>query len=151
MDFSKLKKRKEAMDLLLENWAPRPETELVELEAAEGYVLAENQYAVFSIPVVRASGMDGIAVRYDDFAEGIPDTSGWIEGREYVRADTGDDFDDAYDTVIPIERVTILEQGGLSLDADVKIEKECMSWEKVLCCGKASFCQKRVRGFREDI
>ena len=68
MDFSKLKKRKEAMDLLLENWAPQPETEFVELEDAEGYVLAENQYAAFSIPVVRASGMDGIAGRYDDFA-----------------------------------------------------------------------------------
>lgn len=150
MDFSKLKKRNEAMDLLLENWAPRPETEFVELEDAEGYVLAENQYAAFSIPVVRASGMDGIAVRYDDFAEGIPDTSSWIEGREYVRADTGDDFDDAYDTVIPIERVTILEQDGLSLDADVKIEKGMhvlgkgsMLWEGQLLAEKGTRLQGR--------
>lgn len=150
MDFSKLKKRKEAMDLLLENWAPRPETEFVELEDAEGYVLAENQYAAFSIPVVRASGMDGIAVRYDDFSEGIPDTSSWVEGREYVRADTGDDFDDAYDTVIPIERVTILEQGGISLDADLKVEKGMhvlgkgsMLWEGQLLAEKGTRLQGR--------
>lgn len=145
MDFSKLTKREEALELLWENWRPTPRIAECDVTEAEGYVLAENQYAAFSIPVVRASGMDGIAVRYEDFANGLPDTSGWTEGREYVRADTGDDFDDAYDTVIPIERVTILDSGGLSLDAELKVEKGMyvlgkgsMLWEGQLLAEKGT-------------
>ena len=75
MDFTKLPKRGEAISLLFENWQPAPDIMEIDVAEAEGYALAENQYAAFSIPVVRASGMDGIAVRYDDFAEGVPDTS----------------------------------------------------------------------------
>ncbi len=150
MDFTKLPKRGEAISLLFENWQPVPDIMEIDVAEAEGYALAENQYAAFSIPVVRASGMDGIAVRYDDFAEGVPDTSGWEEGREYVRADTGDDFDDAYDTVIPIERVTISEQGGISLDTGLKIErgmhvlgKGSMLWEGQLLAEKGTMLQGR--------
>lgn len=150
MDFTKLPKRGEAISLLFENWQPAPDIMEIDVAEAEGYALAENQYAAFSIPVVRASGMDGIAVRYDDFAEGVPDTSGWEEGREYVRADTGDDFDDAYDTVIPIERVTISEQGGISLDTGLKIErgmhvlgKGSMLWEGQLLAEKGTMLQGR--------
>jgi molybdopterin molybdotransferase/putative molybdopterin biosynthesis protein len=44
--------------------------------------------------------------------------SGWKFGVDYVRADTGDDFDDAFDAVIAIEDVEILPNGGLRFIPD---------------------------------
>ena len=67
--------------------------------------------------------MDGIAVRSADFAEGMPDTSSWEPGKDYIRADTGDDFDDRFDAVIAIENVTFLPDGGLQLSPDTKVTK----------------------------
>ncbi len=63
------------------------------MDLAEGYgrVLAEDLYAIYSIPVVRASGMDGIAFNYDLIENGT-NPADWRTGREYVRADTGDDL-----------------------------------------------------------
>ncbi len=116
MDFGNLKTRKEAWELLCANWRFQPHVEPCRTQHADGRVLAEDQYASCSIPVFRASAMDGIAVNFDRFRQGTPDTAQWQEGREYVRADTGDDFDDAYDTVIPIEWVTFPKAGGIQLD-----------------------------------
>ena len=42
--------------------------------------------------MVRASSFDSIAVKSAAFANGMPDTSSWKPGVDYVRADTGDDF-----------------------------------------------------------
>lgn len=123
MDFSKLTKRKDALDLLYGRWKPSPEIISIDLEQAAGYVLAEDQYSQHAIPVVRASGMDGIAVDSRCFEAGMPDTSKWEEGREYDRADTGDDFDDAYDAVIPIECVTFPEDGGIIIDVEEPVKK----------------------------
>jgi molybdopterin molybdotransferase/putative molybdopterin biosynthesis protein len=96
----------QALESLFQNWRFQPMTEQVPLAEACGRVLAETQYSKHALPVVRASMMDGIGVVASQFQSGIPDTSQWVLGADYVRADTGDDFDDRFDAVIPIEDVT---------------------------------------------
>ncbi|MGN0295189.1 MAG: molybdopterin molybdotransferase MoeA [Lachnospiraceae bacterium] len=118
-DFSDLITKEEALSRLFSCWDPQPVKEVVSLDEAAGRVLFEDQYALYNIPVVRASTMDGIAVRSECFRDGMPDTSGWRMGTDFVRADTGDDFDDAFDTVIAIEKVTFLENGGIQIDPHV--------------------------------
>lgn len=108
--------KEEILEKLFREWQPVAETEIVTLEESYGRVLAEDQTAQYDLPVVRASSMDGVAVKSEYFRDGIPDTSSWRLGREFVRADTGDDFDDAYDCIIRIEDVEISEDGRLTLN-----------------------------------
>ncbi|MFR3091068.1 MAG: hypothetical protein ACLTMP_04435 [Eggerthella lenta] len=63
-------------------------------------MLACDLASTNTLPVVRASSFDGIAVKSAAFANGMPDTSSWKPGVDYVRADTGDDFPDAFDAVV---------------------------------------------------
>jgi molybdopterin molybdotransferase/putative molybdopterin biosynthesis protein len=65
--------------------------------------------------------MDGIAVRSSAFAAGIPDTAYWQPGEDYCRADTGDDFDDRFDAVIPIEHVSLLPDGALAISPEANV------------------------------
>ncbi len=111
--------KREALDALFRIWNPQHEVELVPLEDAWQRVLAQTQYARCDLPVVRSARMDGIGVASADFVNGLPDTSDWTLGKEYVRADTGDDFDDRFDSVIPIEMVSFSETGEVSLDASL--------------------------------
>ncbi len=122
-DIENLISKEEALTRIHEAWNPTVQTERVRLADAAGRVLAEDQFAQYNLPVVRASAMDGIAVRSADFAEGMPDTSSWEPGKDYIRADTGDDFDDRFDAVIAIENVTFLPDGGLQLSPDTKVTK----------------------------
>ena len=120
-DFEALKRKDEALALLFSRWTPTPEAERIPVTACAGRVLAEDVTAKYDLPVVRASRMDGVAVKSALFAEGMPDTSLWRLGVDFVRADTGDDFDDAFDAVIPIENVTLTEDGGLRIGAEVRV------------------------------
>ncbi|MBQ9014633.1 MAG: molybdopterin molybdenumtransferase MoeA [Firmicutes bacterium] len=95
--------KQEAMRRIRQAWQPRRRTETVGIDQAAGRVIAADATAGYDIPVVRAAGMDGICVNFDLLENGIPDTTAWTRGREYERADTGDDFDDRFDTVLPIE------------------------------------------------
>lgn len=95
--------------------------ETIMVEDASGRVLAEDVYAVHNIPVVRASAMDGIAVRSSDFSAGLPNTEKWRYGIEYERADTGDDFPDCFDAVIPIEKVSLSSDGGVKIEENVQV------------------------------
>ncbi len=100
------------------------ETELVPIADAVWRVTAKELRSVNALPVVRASTMDGVGVRSADFEGGIPDYKCWTEGVEYVRADTGDDFPDEYDTVIPIEEVDLDENGRIVfISEDVQVKK----------------------------
>lgn len=92
--------------------------EYVPLSQSYGRVLAEDIESAVTLPVERVSAFDGIAVRSGDFENGIPETSGWKEGQDYVRADTGDDFPDEYDAVIMIEQVEIREDGSVGLKSN---------------------------------
>lgn len=120
-DVSRLTQKDKALALLFSQWQPKAEVEKIALADAEGRILAEDQFAVYNLPVVRASSMDGIAVHGALFADGVPDTSGWHFGTDFIRADTGDDFDDAFDAVIPIEAVTLTPEGGVRIDPDTQV------------------------------
>lgn len=104
-------------------WTPEQKTEQVRVEDAVGRVAAEDVYSLYDLPVLRASSMDGISVKSSMFGSGISRTEEWRHGVEYARADTGDDFPDRYDAVIPIEQVTILENGGIRLAEDVQVRE----------------------------
>lgn len=103
-------------------WEPILQEELVSLDEAVGRVLARDLTSTNTLPVVRASSFDGIAVKSALFTQGIPDTSAWRRDIDYVRADTGDDFPDAFDAVIMIEKVTFRADGLIVLDDDVVVK-----------------------------
>lgn len=110
--------REEIMEMVYENWKPCLAEECIPLDEACGRIVSRDVYAVNTIPVVRSSAMDGIAVRSADFAGGqMPDTSNWEYGVDYIRADTGDDFDDGFDAVIAIEEVQ-MEEGKITLNCN---------------------------------
>lgn len=108
----KLISKEEALELLFSRWNPEVGTEVVPVYEAFGRTLAEDMYAMYDIPVVRASSMDGVAFNYAAY-EADPDTTGWKPGVDYCRADTGDDFPDEFDSVVKIEDVEMLPEGGL--------------------------------------
>ena len=130
LDMESFLTRAEAVSMLRENWHCRPGTEEIALSEALGRTSAQDGFSLFTLPVVRASGPDGIAVRFADFEQGVPDTSAWKEGVDYVAADCGDDFDDAFDTVINIERVSFDADRTIHLHLDEKIEKGQMVRER---------------------
>lgn len=99
--------RSDLLQLLRERWNPTPETELVPVQEALGRVTAQDLFSRNTLPVVRSSCFDGVAVRSSDFANGLPDTTKWVKGQDFVRADTGDDFPDAFDTIIAIEDIVL--------------------------------------------
>ena len=123
MALGKLPSKGEALDCLLSRWDPKPGTEELPLTQAVGRVLAEDLTARYDIPVVRASAMDGVAISFALTEQAGWDPARWEKGREYVRADTGDDFPDEYDTVVPIEQVTFLPQGGLSFSPELTLSR----------------------------
>lgn len=120
-EFDKLMRKEDALAALFARWTPEPPTEAVPVAACAGRVLARDVTARYDLPVVRASAMDGVAVKSAAFAGGTPDMRAWIQGRDYVRADTGDDFDDEFDAVVMIEAVEILPEGGLAFRDAVKV------------------------------
>lgn len=117
--------KEEAMTLFLEHWPGIMAEEWAPLSEALGRVLSRPQTARQNFPVVRASGMDGVAVASARCPQGRPQNAEtWQLGTDFVRADTGDDFPDEFDAVIPIEKVCIGENGtGLLLDQDILVEK----------------------------
>ncbi|MCC8077149.1 MAG: molybdopterin molybdotransferase MoeA [Oscillospiraceae bacterium] len=120
-DNAKFISKADALALLFSRWTPTPETEQIPVADCVGRVLAKDVTAQYNLPVVRASMMDGVAVKSEYFANDLPDTAAWRLGAEFVRADTGDDFDDAYDAVVAIENVTLTEDGGITFAPDTKV------------------------------
>lgn len=130
--------RMEMLEKLFEIWQPELEKEYIPLKEVFGRITAESLYSVNDLPVYRASRMDGIAVRSKDFENGIPDTSKWQLGKEFVYADTGDDFPDEYDAVIAIEEVEINEI-GIIISPEVTVEKNQMVRQKGETLAKGEF------------
>ncbi len=112
--------RSEALQMMLDHWKPEAAAEYVELGKALGRIAAENIYSQNTLPVYRVSSFDGFAVKSKAFRDGMPDTSGWVYGREYAPADTGDDFPDEYDAVIAVEDVTI-DESGFRIQEDLRV------------------------------
>lgn len=109
--MASLPTRAQVLEALFQQWHPVEKTEIIPVKEALGRVLVHDQLSQVTIPVVRASAMDGVAVSSAGFQDGPPDTSNWKLGEDFCRADTGDDFDDRFDAVIPIEQADLSADG----------------------------------------
>lgn len=123
MNSLKPSNRYHALQTILNKWHVHPSPETVSISDAEGRILEENIYSKNTLPVKRCAGMDGIGVKYADFKDGLPDTSKWELGVDYCMADTGDDFDDLFDTIIRIEDVAFSENGEIQIETTDPIKK----------------------------
>lgn len=108
-------KREEAIEVLVRESAFQPKTEIVGLHDALGRVTATDCTAKNDLPNALCAGPDGIAVRFADFENGIPDTSNWQLGVDYGWANTGTAIPEGFDTDIAIEMVEIAEDGTLTI------------------------------------
>ncbi len=111
--------RDQALKDFYQAWTTEELVELVPLAEAAGRICAVRLCSRQELPPYRVAACDGIAVSASSFEGGFPDTRGWRPGREYQRADTGDDFADCYDLVIPIEEVRFCPDGSLELSRDI--------------------------------
>ena len=100
--------RERAVELLTgaASFAPRIE-EIPLGPGACGRVLARDAVAQLDMPNCLTCRMDSVAVHWDDFANGMPDTSGWQRGREWEFANTGIGMPIGFDTAIVIEHVIL--------------------------------------------
>ena len=117
---SQFVRKGEAVETLFLKWTP--ENRIIKLPLCEalGCVTHKDIYSKTTLPVYRSSLCDGIAVRAADFENGSPNTREWVRGRDYVQADTGDDFSDDFDAVIAIEDVSF-EHGYVELSPEVNV------------------------------
>ena len=122
-DYEQALERGDALKMLCEAWRrPDLDVETVLLSQARGRVSAHDVRAVCSIPVVRSSKRDGIAVKSSAFAAGVPDGSAWVRGIDYAQADTGDDFPDAFDAVVAVEDIERLKAYGSAVKDDLEVK-----------------------------
>lgn len=105
--------REQAIEKLVEVSEFAPRTELVDLHSACGRVTAADCSSRYDIPSALCSQMDGIAVHFDDFADGMPDVSAWTFGSDYAWANTGTAMPAGFDTAIAIEQVEFDDAGTL--------------------------------------
>lgn len=116
--------RAETVQKILDNWKFTSESQLLPIAEAAGRISAEDLFSHNTLPVCRAAGGDGVAVRFEDFENGIPDFSKWKENVDYAPADMGDDFDDRFDTVLWVEEFTFDEEGKiLGIEPEEPVKK----------------------------
>ncbi len=99
--------RDQAIELLLEHASFNPSIETIPLEQAAGRVLAQDVVSAISVPNTRSCRMDSVAVHWDDFKEGMPDTTGWQQGKQWNFANTGIAMPEGFDTAVVIENVVL--------------------------------------------
>ncbi|MDR2444020.1 MAG: molybdopterin molybdenumtransferase MoeA [Deltaproteobacteria bacterium] len=98
--------KEDVLASLRQNWDPPLFTEIIPTTEALGRIAAKDYTSLNCLPKIRSAVMDGYAVKSKDFKGGDPpDTSKWKLGKNYIKADMGDDFDDAFDAVILVEEV----------------------------------------------
>ena len=101
--------KEEAIKIILENCRFNPGTEIVSTRKACGRVLAKDACSLWDVPNVLSSRMDSVAVHWSDFENGMPDTSGWIKGKDWEFANTGVAMPEGFDTAIVVEHVIFSE------------------------------------------
>ena len=84
-------------------------SETIEVSEANGRVCAATYTALHELPNTLTSNMDAVAVHFDDFADGVPDTSAWKRGEQWQFCNTGVAVPKGYDTAIAIENVEVTE------------------------------------------
>ncbi len=107
--------RQDCIAKLIETSKFTPKTETVSLHEALGRVTAGDCTSKIDMPNTLCARLDGIAVRFDDFADGIPDTSAWQLGREFDWANTGTAMPAGFDTEIAIEQVEVAEGDRITI------------------------------------
>lgn len=99
--------RHEAVEGLMRRWSFERRIETVDLPDALGRIAARTVRALHELPTARISDMDGIGVRFDDFADGQPDIVAWKRGEQWQFCNTGVAMPEGFDTAVPIERADV--------------------------------------------
>lgn len=85
--------------------------EQIPLPCAYGRMLAEDVQAANDVPDVLTCAMDSIALHWSDFADlpegSVPDTAGWVRGRDWEFANTGVAMPEGFDTAVVVEHATV--------------------------------------------
>ena len=97
--------REEAIRTLLDTCQFSPEYETVPIGEAVGRVLAKDALAQLDMPNCLTCRMDSVAVHWADFEHGMPDTTGWKQGKDWEFANTGVGMPEGFDTAITVEHV----------------------------------------------
>ena len=100
-------RKDEAVKIILDNCNFTAGTESVAISEAAGRILAEDILSLWDVPNCLTCRMDSVAVRWDDFADGMPDTSSWERGVQWEFANTGVAMPQGFDTAIVIEHVIL--------------------------------------------
>ncbi|WP_303869687.1 molybdopterin molybdotransferase MoeA [Acetobacterium wieringae] len=106
--------RDEMFRILEDNIKPITRTETIRVADSLGRVCAVDVFAKNTLPNKPTSSCDGVSVRFEDFSEGMPNTQSWVEGKDYCFSNTGVAINEAFDTVIAIEKVEFDEEGKIS-------------------------------------
>ena len=96
--------RDEARQIIVGHCPVITETESVPVKDAVGRVLAQDALSQWDSPNVLTCALDSIAVHWSDFADGMPDTSGWVRGRDWTFANTGTAMPAGFDSAIVVEQ-----------------------------------------------
>lgn len=109
--------RSQMINIIKENITPMTRKEVVSLGDSVGRTSVYDILAKHSLPNMPVSGCDGISVRFEDFKNGIPDTSNWKENVDYKFSNTGVALSSEFDTVIAIEDVKFDENGSIEISS----------------------------------
>ena len=99
--------RHEVVGALLRAWTFDRAVERIAVSDAAGRVAAHDVHAHTTLPTARISDMDAVAVRFEDVANGMPNTAAWVRGRDWEFCNTGVAVPDGFDTAIRIEQVRV--------------------------------------------
>lgn len=92
-------KRNEMLSII-QQYVPRiNRKEMISFYESYDRILAKAIYSQHTLPNAQSSGLDGIAVRFSDFALGMPDTKYWTVGKEYDYCNTGMSIPPIYDMI----------------------------------------------------
>ncbi|MDR0840752.1 MAG: molybdopterin molybdotransferase MoeA [Christensenellaceae bacterium] len=115
--------RAEALAAFRQRWNPALPVEEIAIANAADRVLAQDVASVNTLPVCRSSMMDGIAVSFAELMQASGGAFPWTGVIAHACADTGDDFDDAFDTVLAVEETERHADGSLTIAPEAPIKQ----------------------------
>lgn len=125
------KPRAEALNEILAAASLSPKVELIPTSEALGRVTAEPIFANTSMPHYHASAMDGVAVHAEETYEAHEQRPLHLKkGEQFVYVDTGNAIPKAFNAVIMIENVQILD------DETIEIIEPATPWQHIRPIGE---------------